>query len=397
MNLQFKAIQFQKLIQQMPNHGMPKIDPNTKRIVEYPFSPRQVHIDEDLDRGHRHFSLLHWLYPGQFLPRHQFELYKAAQESLLTKRRHAGGHTGWSAVWEATLWARLREGDEAFTSISHVVSKYITTNLLGLHPPLDKQPLEECETCFAEPSILKTVMMQKRLAVASNTDTSTVQEEFINRERGLKTTTNNKFQLDANLGYLAAIHEMLFQSHIPQTLALLPALPRSWREGGQLRGIRGRGDVEISFRWTNGLIETWEVILHSPHPWWRSSSSTAANGDNEDGQGMMSEKKDYPGFMSVNQTAVEENFLKISMLAPNALSVSSNVKTDSDFSSLLLPVCQVEKVAIDKKCLSCRMLSHQQKMVKMSIVLKPQQITVKHAVFPCILHGCGSHVSKCKE
>ena len=52
------------------------------------------------------------------------------------QRRAASGHTGWSAVWQAALWARHWKGKEAWVSIKRLVTRYTTDRFLTLHPKL---------------------------------------------------------------------------------------------------------------------------------------------------------------------------------------------------------------------------------------------------------------------
>ena len=62
----------------------------------------------------------------------------AAEQSLLLKRKGHGAHTGWSAAWDSCLWARLGRGDRAVKSLSHLLMSYSATNLMALHPDLQK-------------------------------------------------------------------------------------------------------------------------------------------------------------------------------------------------------------------------------------------------------------------
>lgn len=115
-------------------------------------------IDEEFDRGHRHYSGMHWLYPNIF---HTFNtsvqrsLYTAAKNTLNLKRNDGGGHTSWSAGWEALLYARLGDGDSSFDSIQRILMKYSAPNMLSLHPALMTKAIEntDCKTCFEELNI----------------------------------------------------------------------------------------------------------------------------------------------------------------------------------------------------------------------------------------------------
>jgi hypothetical protein len=68
---------------------------------------------------------------------------------------------------------------------------------------------------------------------------------------------------------VAAIIEMLVQSYSPGILQLLPAIPTMWSRHGQVRGIRQRGDVRVSFLWENHDVEVVLLEFQSRHPWWR--------------------------------------------------------------------------------------------------------------------------------
>ncbi|XP_057963920.1 alpha-L-fucosidase 2 [Malania oleifera] len=158
---------------------------------------------QDPEVHHRHVSHLFGLFPGHTLTIEKTpDLCKAADYTLY-KRGEDG--PGWSTTWKTALWARLRNSENAYRMVKHLINLVdpahesdfeggLYSNLFTAHPP---------------------------------------------------------FQIDANFGFSAAISEMLVQSTM-KDLYLLPALPRDKWANGCVKGLKARGGVTVSICWNEG-------------------------------------------------------------------------------------------------------------------------------------------------
>ena len=157
---------------------------------------------------HRHQSHIYPLFPGfSVTSEDDPEVFEACRIAI-EKRLVIGlsSQTGWSFAHMANVWARLGEGDKALEVLELLTRSCTGPNLFTYHNDYRAMGLT------------------------------------LGRLR-----SNPLFQIDANFGITAAVHEMLVFSR-PGLIKLLPAIPSSWTKG-RAGKILCRGGVTVVVSW----------------------------------------------------------------------------------------------------------------------------------------------------
>ena len=134
---------------------------------------------------HRHTSHLYAVYPGSTIDASTPELLAAAKVALAGRALTGDAHRSWTWPWRAALWARMGEPDKAGDMLESLLRHNTLDNLFATHPP---------------------------------------------------------FQIDGNLGMVAAVCEVLLNSEKGRHM------PSAWPHGS-VRGLRTRSGTTIDFTW----------------------------------------------------------------------------------------------------------------------------------------------------
>lgn len=164
--------------------------------------------------NHRHESHIYPIFPGTEVTRENDPDLFEAFVTAVKKRLVIGlkQQSGWSLAHMANVYARMGEGDQALECLDIVSRSCLLNNFYTLHNDY------------------------RRMGIGLDFEWA-------------------PFQIDANMGWSAAVQEMLLFS-VPGSLSILPALPKRWRKG-HAGPMLARGGIKVGLNWDQdaGIFE----------------------------------------------------------------------------------------------------------------------------------------------
>lgn len=174
-------------------------------------APREWLHEDFIDNDyHRHQSHLYPMFPG---------LEKTRVDSITDEIYRQGGlrrmtvglnyQTSWSLIQNASLMARVQDGAMAFESLN---------------------------------MIAKTCLMRNLFTTHNDWRNSGITLDF----------PMAPFQIDANIGWVSAVQEMLLFSN-QERIDILPACPTKWKRG-EVGPLRTRCGTEVFIQWNEETV-----------------------------------------------------------------------------------------------------------------------------------------------
>ncbi|MFE5324422.1 glycoside hydrolase N-terminal domain-containing protein [Paenibacillus sp. NPDC056579] len=215
----------------MNGEEIPKWESMLGRIPSYQINEdgairEWMHETFDDRYDHRHLSHIYPIFPGQeFTREEQPEVFEAFETAV--KKRLIGAQSGWSLVHMAAIYARLGDGNKALECLDILSRSCLLNNFFTLHNDW------------------------RNMGVCMN-------------------MTEAPIQMDANMGWVNAVQEMLLYVS-PNMVKLLPALPDKWSKGKVSGLAMCTGSVSMDWDRNEGSFHaeliaqrTTEIVIKLP-------------------------------------------------------------------------------------------------------------------------------------
>jgi alpha-L-fucosidase 2 len=170
----------------------------------------------EIEPHHRCISHLYGLYPASLITPEATPALAEASKKTLEARGDDG--PSFAIAYKIAWWARLHDGERAYKLFTDLIHPTLATNMNygdggGIYPNM--------------------------------------------------LSAGPPFQIDGNFGATAALAEMLIQSHAG-FIELLPSVPTNWKQTGEVKGLRARGNFTVDFKWSDGKITSYHITSTQP-------------------------------------------------------------------------------------------------------------------------------------
>lgn len=197
---------------------------------------------EETDPGHRHWSPLWGLYPGNQITASNATTFNLSKATIERRLSNGGGSTGWSRAWSIALAARVFDADGTYGVAANFLNQLANytyyTSLLDTGPPAPFQ----IDGNFGAPAGVAEALLQSH--------------ELVNISKSARPHNGHNVWTAATQG----LGDPLERAPL---IRLLPALPKAWAAhgGGYVKGLLARGGFVVDIYWNSKAQLTKATIL----------------------------------------------------------------------------------------------------------------------------------------
>lgn len=188
---------------------------------------------DEPDNTHRHLSHLFALHPGRDISIFTLPELNAASEKVMKQRVQ---RWGWSGAWRASLWARLRNGEQALQYYHEVAFGKAFVNLLNGEP-------WQIDGNLGAAAAVSEMLLQSHLR-SINPNAKTIEQAAFVAYAKDPTQPNH---------FIGVVPADTIKA-APYIIDLLPALPAKWADGS-VSGLKARGGFVVDITWAEQKLK----------------------------------------------------------------------------------------------------------------------------------------------